>query len=89
VARVGRALYDIVYKYAGHSVVLVTHEEMIDATLRTFGDLPLRSPFDVRLSPTSITEWSTADDLRSGGPPDWALPRWRLERFNDAGYLGI
>jgi probable phosphoglycerate mutase len=88
IARVGRTLYDIVYEYAGRFVLLVTHEEMIDATLRTFGDLPLRSPFDVRVSPTSITEWSTQDDLRSAGPPEWAFPRWRLERFNDAGHLG-
>jgi 2,3-bisphosphoglycerate-dependent phosphoglycerate mutase len=88
VARVGRTLYDILFEYAGQFVVLVTHEEMIDATFRTFGDLPLRGPFDVRVSPTSITEWTTRDDLRSGGPPDWALPRWRLDRFNDAGHLG-
>ncbi|HEY6430315.1 MAG TPA: transposase, partial [Acidimicrobiales bacterium] len=39
----------------------------IDATLRTLGDLPLRGPFDVRVTPTSITEWSTTDDLRLGG----------------------
>jgi probable phosphoglycerate mutase len=87
VARFGRTLYDILYEYAGQFVVFVTHEEMIDATLRTFGDLPLRGSFDVRVTPTSITEWTTTDDLRRGGPPDWALPRWRLERFNDAGHL--
>jgi broad specificity phosphatase PhoE len=89
VARVGRTLYDILNEYAGQFVVFFTHEEMIDATVRTFGDLPLRGPFDVRVTPTSITEWSTPDDLRRGGPPDWALPRWRLERFNDAGHLEL
>jgi broad specificity phosphatase PhoE len=89
VVRVGRTLYDILYEYAGQFVLFVTHEEMIDGSLRTFGDLPLRGPFDVRVTPTSITEWSTSYDLRRGGPPDWALPRWRLERFNDAGHLEL
>ena len=87
VARVSRTLYDILFEYAGRFLVVVTHEEIIDATLRTFGDLPLRGPFDVRVTPTSITEWTTTDDLLHGGPPDWGLPRWRLERFNDAGHL--
>ena len=73
VARVGRTLYDILFEYAGRFLVVVTHEEIIDATLRTFGDLPLRGPFDVRVTPTSITEWTTTDDLLHGGPPDWAL----------------
>jgi hypothetical protein len=71
----------------GSTTVIVTHEEMVDAAFRIFGDLPLRGPFDIKVAPTSITEWTTTGDLRAGGPPDWLLPRWRLERFNDASHL--
>jgi probable phosphoglycerate mutase len=87
VSIVGTALYDIACEHAGHTTVVITHEEMIDASFRVFGNVALRGPFDIRVTPTSITEWTTTDDLLATGPPEWNLPRWRLERFNDAAHL--
>jgi broad specificity phosphatase PhoE len=87
VARLGEAMWEIACEHRGLTSVIVTHEEMIDASFRVFGDVPLRAPFDVRITPTSITEWTTRDDPTASGPPEWKIARWTLERFNDAGHL--
>lgn len=87
VTRVGAILAEISCCFAGRSAVVFTHEEMIDTTFRVFGDLSLRGPFTVSVTPTSLTEWTTQDDPLGGGPPEWKLPQWRLERFNDAAHL--
>jgi len=87
VSRVGAAFAEISCRCAGRTAVVFTHEEMIDASFRVFGDGSLRGSFNVCVTPVSLTEWTTRDDPLGGGPPEWKLPRWRLERFNDAAHL--
>jgi hypothetical protein len=60
---------------------------MVEASLRVFGDVPLRTAFSVRVAPTSITEWTTDEDPGAGGPPGWLIAHWTLERFNEARHL--
>lgn len=87
VLRVGEVLWQIAADKIGLTSVIVTHEEMIDASLRVFGNLPLKALFDVRITPTSLTEWTTRVDPGASGPPEWQIARWTLERFNDAAHL--
>lgn len=87
VSRVGACLAELTCRHPGRTVVVFTHEEMIDASFRIFGGSALWGAFKVRVTPTSLTEWSTGDDPLGGGPPEWKLPTRRLERCNDAGHL--
>jgi probable phosphoglycerate mutase len=87
VARVGATLAKISCDHVGERVAVITHDEVIDASFRVFGDLPLRSRIASRIPPTSITEWSTTDDPNAGGPPDYRFARWSLDRFNDIAHL--
>jgi 2,3-bisphosphoglycerate-dependent phosphoglycerate mutase len=86
-ARVGAALHEIAIARAGATAVLVVHSETIDASMVALGDMPIRRPFDLRLANTSITEWTTDDDLVNTGPPTWFHARWTLVRLNDAAHL--
>jgi broad specificity phosphatase PhoE len=85
--RVGAALFEIALANAGRTAVLVAHTETIQASLTAIGELPIRRHFDVGFAGTSITEWTTEDDLAGTGPPTWSLPRWTLVRLNDAAHL--
>jgi 2,3-bisphosphoglycerate-dependent phosphoglycerate mutase len=86
-ARVGAALFEIAIENAGRAALLVSHSETIEASLVALGEMPIRRPFDLRIAPTSITEWETDDDLVGTGPPAWSFARWTLVRLNDAAHL--
>jgi probable phosphoglycerate mutase len=82
VGRAGRALWGIAQRHRAETAVVVTHTEVVNASLIVFGDLPLMPAFDVAVANTSITEWTT-----DGDPTDWPHARWTLVRFNDAAHL--
>ncbi|HKE15385.1 MAG TPA: histidine phosphatase family protein [Kofleriaceae bacterium] len=86
-ARVGAALFEIAIANAGRTALLVAHSETIEASLVALGEMPIRRPFDLRIAPTSMSEWLTDDDLVQTGPPTWSFPRWTLVRLNDAAHL--
>lgn len=86
-ARVGAALFEIAQANAGRTAVVVAHGEVVQASLVAFGEMPIRRQFDTAITPTSITEWTTGDDLFDTGYPDWKFARWTLVRFNDAAHL--
>lgn len=77
VERAEEALYLLAHRYAGQSVMIVTHGGIIDSSLIGFLDLPFHGN-RVRLHPehTSITEW------------EYIGTKWRLVRYNDAAHLG-
>lgn len=82
VGRTGRALEQIAARHARHTVVVVAHAETVTSSLIVFGSLPLSLGFDLRVAPTSITEWVTAGD-----PDAWPRPRWTLVRLNDSAHV--
>jgi 2,3-bisphosphoglycerate-dependent phosphoglycerate mutase len=68
----------------------VTHAEVVEASLITFGSLPLHRAFDVAVAPASVTEWATDDDPSAEWPVQvspWPSVRWTLVRLNDAAHL--
>jgi len=85
--RAGDALHEIADANFGKTVVVVTHNETIQASLVVLGYLPFRSRMNVSLAVASITEWSTEDDTTAGGPPDWPFADWTLVRLNDTAHL--
>ncbi|HET7035964.1 MAG TPA: histidine phosphatase family protein [Thermomicrobiaceae bacterium] len=82
VGRTGRALEEIAARHAGEKVIVVAHAETITASLIVFGGLPLTLGFDVKVAPTSLTEWTT-----EGNPEAWPRPRWTLVRLTDSAHL--
>jgi broad specificity phosphatase PhoE len=72
VARVRGTLDRLAKRYAGRTVVAVTHAGFIVVALLDFLDVPRTGP-RARLDPrhASLTEWSVSDGL------------WRLECYND------
>lgn len=86
-ARAGAGLHDIAQANAGRTAVVVAHGEIVQASLVALGELPIRRHFHVPVAPTSITEWTTDDDLFDTGYPHWRFPRWNLVRLNDAAHL--
>jgi probable phosphoglycerate mutase len=85
--RVGEALLGAAADHPGQTVVVVCHGGVIEASFATLGALPLRRPFDVRITNTSLTEWSYQSvdgDLGNAGHRN---ARWRLDRFNDSAHL--
>ncbi|HVM10224.1 MAG TPA: histidine phosphatase family protein [Acidimicrobiales bacterium] len=86
-ARSGAALFEIAQANIGATAIVVTHGEVVQASLVAFGELPIRRHFDLAVTPTSITEWTTEDDLLDTGFPHWRFPRWTLRRLNDAAHL--
>ena len=87
--RAGEALHEIADINHGKSVIIVTHNETIQASLVVLGYLPFRARMTVSLSSASITEWSTEDDTTAGGPPDWPFADWTLVRLNDTAHLEV
>ncbi len=83
-ARVGAALGDVATRHAGETVVVVCHGGVIESSFGTFGNLPLRRPFDMSIENTSITEWVLGDPSGYGLSSD---ARWKLVRFNDSAHL--
>ena len=86
-ARAGAALFEIAQANAGGTALIVAHGEVVQASLVALGELPIRRHFEVPVKPTSITEWTTTDDLFDTGYPTWRFPRWSLVRLNDAAHL--
>jgi probable phosphoglycerate mutase len=82
VARVGRSLEEIASGHANQTVLIVAHNETVNAAQIIFGNLPLAMDFDTQVLPTSITEWIT-----NGDPDAWPRPRWSLMRANDTAHL--
>lgn len=82
VSRTGRALEEIAARHMGTTVVVVAHAETVESSLIVFGEMPLARGFDLRISPASITEWST-----EGNPASWPRPRWTLVRLNDRAHF--
>lgn len=80
--RVGSALQDLAANHEGEHVVVACHGGVIEASLVTFGRLPIHRDWRTQIDNTSITEW----ELR--GYEDWDRgARWTLVRFNDAAHL--
>ena len=69
---------------------VVAHAEVVEASLITFGSLPVYRNFDVQVAATSVTEWVTTDDPSAAWPvrvSPWPPVRWTLVRLNDAAHL--
>lgn len=87
--RVSKALTRIAARHAGQNVLIATHAEAVQASLITFGMLPIYRHFEVRVSAASVTEWTTDDDPSAPweSSADPRLPvRWTLARLNDAAH---
>ncbi|WP_034263358.1 histidine phosphatase family protein [Actinospica robiniae] len=90
VLRVCKTLTAIATRHVGTTTMVVTHAEAVEASLIAFGSLPLHRDFDIKVTPTSITEWVTQDDPSAPWEPEHhpGLPvRWTLVRLNDAAHL--
>lgn len=87
VLRAGDALHEIAEENHGRTVIVVTHNETVQASLVVLGYVPFRSRMGVSVGQTSITEWATEDDTTAGGPPDWSFADWNLIRLNDLAHL--
>ncbi|PRX63191.1 histidine phosphatase superfamily protein (branch 1) [Nonomuraea fuscirosea] len=77
VTRTSRTITELADRHRGQSVVLVGHAETVEISFNALGLMPVYRPFDLMVSPASITEWSTSED-----PAQWPPPRWTLRRFN-------
>lgn len=78
--RVRMALYGILGRYTGRSVVVVGHGGFIVASalaLLGLGGLRPRPTFRLDPTHTSITEWESVD----------LVSTWRLVRYNDSAHL--
>jgi probable phosphoglycerate mutase len=90
VLRVSKALTTIAARNAGATAIVVAHAEVMEASLITFGSLPVYRNFDVRVAAASVTEWVTTDDPSAAWPVQvspWPPVRWTLARLNDAAHL--
>jgi probable phosphoglycerate mutase len=74
--RVAGAMYSLLRRHTGRSIVVVCHGGVIDRTLRLLLKLPATGSFELFTRNTSLTELA---DIRAG--------RWRLLRYNDAAHL--
>ena len=88
VMRAADAYHEIAANHFGETVVIVSHNETIQASLIALGDLSFRHRMQTGVTCGSISEWETSDDTRLGGPADnWILQDWTLVRWNDTGHL--
>jgi probable phosphoglycerate mutase len=90
VVRVSKALTGIAARSVGATAIVVAHAEVVEASLIAFGSLPLYRNFDIKVGPTSITEWTTEDDPSAEWPVEtspWPSVRWTLARLNDTAHL--
>jgi broad specificity phosphatase PhoE len=73
---VGATLHRLADRFAGETVVAVTHAGFVMASILVLFDIR-RPGTGARLDPahTSLTEWEVAGGI------------WRLVRYNDAGHL--
>jgi probable phosphoglycerate mutase len=78
VVRAGRTIMGITHRHRGTTVVLVGHTETISSSFHTLAAQPLYPAFDLKVTPASLTEWTTEDD-----PAGWPPARWALCRFNE------
>ncbi|WP_431899343.1 histidine phosphatase family protein [Nonomuraea sp. bgisy101] len=78
VARTSRTIADLAHRHRGETIIIVGHAETVEISFNALGLLPLYRSFDLKVSPTSITEWTTDQD-----PTQWPPPRWTLVRFNE------
>jgi probable phosphoglycerate mutase len=78
--RVQRALGDILERYAGQQITLVSHGGFISATCLELLGCRITERRGFLLTPdlTSLTTWVTTDERDD---------LWRLERYNDAAHL--
>jgi 2,3-bisphosphoglycerate-dependent phosphoglycerate mutase len=74
--RARRELRGLAGRYAGRTVVAVTHSGVVGASFWACGGLSGRLPFRIRPANGSITEWSLRDGAEGG---------WLLGRYNDLG----
>lgn len=79
VTRTSRTITDLAHRHRGETIVIVGHAETVEISFNALGLLPLYRSFDLKVSPASITEWTTEHD-----PTQWPPPRWTLIRFNEA-----
>jgi probable phosphoglycerate mutase len=90
VLRVSRSLTSLAARNTGETTIVVAHAEVVEASLITFGSLPIYRNFDIKVSPTAITEWVTEDDPSAEWQVEqspWPSVRWTLVRLNDAAHL--
>ena len=90
VLRASTTLTAIAARHPGSTTLIVTHAEVVEASLIAFGALPLYREFDIKTHPASLTEWTTRDDPAAPWEPALHphLPvRWTLTRLNDTAHL--
>lgn len=88
VMRAADAYHEIAANHFGDTVVIVCHNETIQASLVALGDLSVRHRMQTGVKCGSISEWQTSGDTRLGGPADhWVFQDWSLVRWNDTGHL--
>jgi probable phosphoglycerate mutase len=78
-ARITRALAGIIERFAGQSVVIVSHGGFVSGACHALLGAPGHGearPFRLEPENTSLTEWHRHDDSR-----------WVLDRYNDAAHL--
>jgi broad specificity phosphatase PhoE len=77
------SLTRIATDYTGRSVVCITHNGMVKASLEVLGAMPhIEAEVSASSHNTGITEWVCPLD-----PEDRRSGVWSLARFNDAGHL--
>lgn len=74
--RVGLALYDVLQRHPGRTIVVACHGGVVDATFRQLLRAPSTGNFQLHTLNTAITEFRSVP-LRS----------WQLLRYNDAAHL--
>lgn len=90
VLRAAKTLTAIAARHTGTTTLVVTHAEIVEASLIAYAGLPIHRGFDIKTTNASITEWTTQDDPAAPWHPesDPNLPvRWTLTRLNDAAHL--
>ncbi|WP_271215600.1 histidine phosphatase family protein [Streptosporangium carneum] len=78
VTRTSRTVTDLAHRHRGGTVVVVGHAETVEISFNALGLMSVYRPFDLKVSPCSVTEWVTEQD-----PVQWPPPRWTLVRFNE------
>jgi broad specificity phosphatase PhoE len=77
---VGR-LQDLAGRYRGRTVLAVTHNAMVKASLTAYGAMPPSAAEAVNVDNTALTVWSQPVD-----PKDRRSRVWALERHNDTAH---
>ena len=62
----------------GETIVVVCHGGVVMASMVALGNLPMKSPVDLFIDNTAMTEWA-----RGSTDPD----KWRLVRLNDYAHV--